>query len=50
MDGIDVQYLVALDRKTGKKVWKTPRTTDFGDVEPGGKIRGDGDFRILFHP
>jgi len=45
MDGIDVQYLVALDRKTGKKVWKTPRTTDFGDVEPGGKIRGDGDFR-----
>lgn len=48
MDGIDVQYLVALDRRTGKTVWKTPRTTDFGDVEPGGKIRGDGDFRKAY--
>ena len=48
MDGIDVQYLVALDRKTGKTVWKTDRTTDFGDVEPGGKIRGDGDFRKAY--
>ncbi|MGJ8695449.1 MAG: PQQ-binding-like beta-propeller repeat protein [Verrucomicrobiaceae bacterium] len=45
MDGIDVQYLAALDRKTGKTVWRTDRTTDFGDVEAGGKIRGDGDFR-----
>lgn len=48
MDGIDVQYLVALDRKTGKTVWKTDRTTDFGDVEAGGKIRGDGDFRKAY--
>ena len=48
MDGVDVQYLVALDRKTGKTVWKTDRTTDFGDVEPDGKIRGDGDFRKAY--
>ena len=48
MDGVDVQYLVALDRKTGKTVWKTDRTTDFGDVEAGGKIRGDGDFRKAY--
>ncbi|MGE9267849.1 MAG: PQQ-binding-like beta-propeller repeat protein [Verrucomicrobiales bacterium] len=45
MDGIDVQYLVALDKKTGQTVWRTPRSTDFGDVEADGKIRGDGDFR-----
>jgi outer membrane protein assembly factor BamB len=48
MDGVDVQYLAALDRKTGKTVWKTDRTTDFGDVEAGGKIRGDGDFRKAY--
>ncbi|BCX47516.1 quinohemoprotein ethanol dehydrogenase [Haloferula helveola] len=48
MDGVDVQYLVALDRKTGETVWKTDRTTDFGDVEPNGKIRGDGDFRKAY--
>ena len=48
MDGVDVQYLAALDRKTGKTVWKTDRTTDFGDVEEGGKIRGDGDFRKAY--
>ncbi len=48
MDGIDVQYLTALDRKTGKTVWKTDRTTDFGDVEAGGKIRGDGDYRKAY--
>jgi len=48
MDGVDVQYLVALDRKTGETVWKTDRTTDFGDVEAGGKICGDGDFRKAY--
>jgi len=48
MDGVDVQYLTALDRKTGKTVWKTDRTTDYGDVEAGGKIRGDGDFRKAY--
>ncbi|MCH1508067.1 MAG: PQQ-binding-like beta-propeller repeat protein [Akkermansiaceae bacterium] len=48
MDGVDVQYLVALNKRTGKTVWKTDRTTDFGDVEEGGKIRGDGDFRKAY--
>jgi outer membrane protein assembly factor BamB len=48
MDGVDVQYLTALDRKTGRTVWKTDRTTDFGDVEAGGKIRGDGDYRKAY--
>jgi outer membrane protein assembly factor BamB len=29
-DGFDVQYVVALDRATGKTVWKTDRTIDYG--------------------
>ena len=32
-DGIDVQYLVALDKRTGKTVWKTDRSTDYGNAE-----------------
>jgi outer membrane protein assembly factor BamB len=30
MDGFDQQYIVALDRTTGKTVWKTNRSHDFG--------------------
>jgi outer membrane protein assembly factor BamB len=39
-DGFDVQYLVALDKKTGKTVWKTDRSTEFGDM--------DGDLRKAY--
>jgi len=34
MDGMDVQYLEALNKKTGKTVWKKPRIVDFGDLTP----------------
>jgi outer membrane protein assembly factor BamB len=35
IEGTDVQYLVALDKHTGKTVWKTERPTEFyKDVEP----------------
>jgi len=34
MDGNDVQYLIALDKATGKTVWKTTRTTDYLDLKP----------------
>ena len=47
-DGSDVQYVVALDKKTGKTVWKTPRSIDFQDIEPDGKPKADGDFRKAF--
>jgi outer membrane protein assembly factor BamB len=47
-DGSDVQYVVALDKRTGKTVWKTPRSVDFKDIEPNGKIKADGDFRKAF--
>jgi len=29
-DGYDLQYLVALDKKTGKTVWKSDRSHDYG--------------------
>jgi outer membrane protein assembly factor BamB len=47
-DGIDVQYVVALDKDTGKTVWKTPRSIDFKDLEANGKPKGDGDFRKAY--
>ena len=48
MDGIDVQYLVALDKMTGKTVWKTDRSVDYGDLGADGKPMGGGDFRKAF--
>jgi outer membrane protein assembly factor BamB len=33
-DGMDVQYVAALDKHTGRIAWKTTRTTDFGN-RPG---------------
>jgi outer membrane protein assembly factor BamB len=47
-DGIDVQYVVALDKDTGRTVWKTPRSIDFKDLDANGKPKGDGDFRKAF--
>jgi outer membrane protein assembly factor BamB len=47
-DGIDVQYVVALDKDTGKTVWKTPRSIDFKDLDANGKPKGDGDFRKAY--
>ena len=41
-------YLIALDKKSGKTVWKTDRTTKWDDIEPNGKIRGGGDFRKAY--
>lgn len=40
MDGFDVQYLCALDRKTGATVWKTDRSYPWGDL--------DGDLRKAY--
>ena len=33
LDGIDVQYVIALDKATGKTAWKTMRSTDFRDLK-----------------
>ena len=40
LDGIDVQYLTALDKNTGKTAWRTDRSTDFGEL--------DGDHRKAY--
>jgi outer membrane protein assembly factor BamB len=45
-DGADYQYIVAMDKKTGKTVWKTDRSVDFQDLDPAtGKPQADGDWR-----
>jgi outer membrane protein assembly factor BamB len=47
-DGIDQQYVLALDKDTGKTVWRTERSILFNDLGPDGKPEGDGDFRKGF--
>jgi outer membrane protein assembly factor BamB len=48
-DGSDKQYIVAMDKHTGKTVWKTDRSVDFHDLDPetGGPSR-EGDYRKAF--
>lgn len=47
-DGSDRQFLLALDKKTGKTVWETKRSLDYKDVDASGKIQSEGDFRKAF--
>lgn len=47
-DGSDRQYVVGLDKRTGKTVWRTERSIDFQDLGPDGKPQADGDFRKAF--
>jgi outer membrane protein assembly factor BamB len=39
-DGFDVQFIVALDKKTGRTVWKKSRDLDYGSL--------DGDFKKAY--
>ena len=48
MDGVDVQYVAALDKKTGQTVWKTDRTADWNDLDADGKPRSEGDLRKAY--
>lgn len=48
MDGVDVQYLTALDKMTGRTVWKTDRTADWNDLDADGKPKSEGDLRKGF--
>ena len=47
-DGSDHQFVVALDKRTGKTVWRKERSIDFQDLGPDGKPKADGDFRKAF--
>jgi outer membrane protein assembly factor BamB len=45
MDGADLQYHVALDKQTGKTVWKTDRSVVWNDENVPGQLAKDGDLR-----
>ncbi len=47
-DGIDTQFLTALNKHTGKTLWRTERTTDYGDLDENGKATRDGDLRKAY--
>ncbi|MEZ6127653.1 MAG: PQQ-binding-like beta-propeller repeat protein [Planctomycetaceae bacterium] len=47
-DGVSAQYLIALNKATGETVWKTDRTTDYGDLDNEGKPKREGDLRKAF--
>ncbi|MCH2201147.1 MAG: PQQ-like beta-propeller repeat protein [Fuerstiella sp.] len=47
-DGVDTQFLTALDTDTGKTVWYTPRSTDYGDLDENGEPSRDGDIRKAY--
>ena len=48
MDGVDQQYLVALDKASGRTVWKTSRSTVWRDLDANGQPKREGDFRKAF--
>ncbi len=47
-DGSDNQFVVALDKNTGKTVWQTKRSIEFQDLDKDGKITAEGDLRKAF--
>ncbi len=48
LDGVDQQYLIALDKLTGKTVWKSDRKIIFNDLDEKGQPKRDGDMRKGF--
>ena len=48
MDGVDFQYHVALDKRTGQTVWKTNRTAVWNDETSPGVPIMEGDRRKCF--
>lgn len=47
-DGSDYQFMLALDKNTGKTVWRTDRSIDFKDLGDDGKPQAEGDYRKAF--
>src|SRR6476660_350357 len=47
-DGSDRQFVMALDKTTGKTVWQTKRSIDFQDLDKNGKLPDDGDSHKAF--
>jgi len=47
-DGVDVQYVTALDKTSGGNVWKTDRSTVWNDLDDQGLPEREGDLRKAF--
>lgn len=47
-DGSDHQYVVAMDKDSGKTVWQTNRSIDFRDLGPDGLPDREGDLRKAY--
>lgn len=45
MDGVDLQYLVGLDKRTGETEWKTDRSVEWNDEHIDRPMVRDGDWR-----
>ena len=47
-DGSDRQFVIALDKGTGRTVWQTRRSIDFQDTDEQGRPAAEGDLRKAF--
>lgn len=47
-DGSDHQFVMALDKRTGRTVWRTKRSVDFRDLDKKGQPAAEGDYRKAF--
>jgi outer membrane protein assembly factor BamB len=47
-DGSDAQFVIALDKRTGRTVWQTNRSIDFQDLDENGNPAAEGDMRKAF--
>jgi outer membrane protein assembly factor BamB len=45
LDGVDLQYTIALDKQSGQTVWKTNRSVAFNDENVPGEMARLGDLR-----
>lgn len=44
-DGVDLQYVIALDKRTGRTIWKTDRSVEWNDADVPGQMAREGDLR-----
>jgi outer membrane protein assembly factor BamB len=47
-DGVDQQYTTVLDAATGETLWRTDRSTDYGDLDANGLPLREGDLRKAY--
>ncbi len=47
-DGVDQQYTTVLDTRSGKTLWRTDRSTRYGDLDKDGVPKRGGDMRKAY--